>query len=334
MYVARKRGELRDSMNNTNHSTRITIITPTYNASRWITDLALSIQRQTRIDWEWIVMDDSSTDNTLALLHSLAKNEPRLRVFVKENGGPSDARNHAYTHSNPESQYVVFIDQDDIWEPDALERLIGALEAKPDCVAAQGIARYINSAGEFHRPGFLEDHQRARWGVENGKAVLWPADRPTTFAVEALTERIITAGTVLIRRDALDRAAQLCEHHTPFNAEIWFWEDWDLWLRLTRLGPIAFYDYPVLRYREHDSNLSKTRKLARENDAVRARMIASLPKDSEEYRIALLGRRFHHLMVAQKRLGWIGEHLRHLKLHHAVAELVRMGGDATRAYGK
>jgi glycosyltransferase involved in cell wall biosynthesis len=312
----------------------ITIITPTYNAARWITDLALSIQRQTRTDWEWIVMDDSSADDTLALLHAFAKNEPRLRVFVKENGGPSDARNHAYVHCAPDTQYITFIDQDDVWEMDALENMVAVLEAKPECLAVQGLARYINHSGEFHREGFLEEHQRSRWGIENGKPVLWPEDKPTTFAVEALTERIITAGTVLIRRDALDKAAQLCPHKTPFNAEIWFWEDWDLWLRLTRLGPIAFHNYPVLRYREHDSNLSRTRKLARENDAVRARMIALLTPGSEEHRIALLGRRYHHLMVAQKRLGWIKEHLRHLKLHHAIAEIMRLGRDATRAYGK
>ena len=133
------------------NNTRITIITPTYNASRWITDLALSIQRQTRIDWEWIVMDDSSTDDTLALLHALAKNEPRLRVFVKENGGPSDARNHAYVHCSSTSQYVAFIDQDDIWEPDALERLIGALEAKPDCVESFEISPCLTNPASAKR---------------------------------------------------------------------------------------------------------------------------------------------------------------------------------------
>jgi glycosyltransferase involved in cell wall biosynthesis len=315
-------------------NTSITIITPTYNASRWITELALSIQRQTRIDWEWIVMDDSSTDDTLAMLHALAKNEPRLRVFIKENGGPSDARNHAYTHANPQSLYVIFIDQDDVWEMDSLERMVAVLENNPECVAVQGLARYINDAGEFHREGFLEEHQRARWGIENDRPVLFSETKHTTFAVEALTERIITAGTVLIRRDALDKATELCPYKTPFNAEIWFWEDWDLWLRLTRLGPMAFHNYPVLRYREHDSNLSRTRKLARENDAVRARLIASLPPGSEEHRIALLGRRYHHLMIAQKRLRGLGTHLRRLHLHQVLFEVLRMGRDATRAYGK
>ena len=76
------------------------------------------------------------------------------------------------------------------------------LNAHPEAPAAYGLARYIGKQGELIDLGVCEGHQRFRLGLEHGRVIVWPRDRPTTFAVEAVMERVMTCGTVLMRRAA------------------------------------------------------------------------------------------------------------------------------------
>lgn len=100
---------------------KVSIITPAYNAEKWICKTYQAIQSQTHIDWEWLITDDCSSDGTFKLLKTLAECDNRIRVFQNaENSGAAVSRNNSM--SNAMGDFIAFIDSDDIWLPNKLEK--------------------------------------------------------------------------------------------------------------------------------------------------------------------------------------------------------------------
>lgn len=101
----------------------VSVITPCYNSSKTIGQTINSVLQQTFFDWELLIVDDASTDNSLGLIYSLVKNNLKVRVFsLKENVGAAEARNVALREAR--GRYIAFLDSDDIWIPNKLERQI------------------------------------------------------------------------------------------------------------------------------------------------------------------------------------------------------------------
>ncbi len=105
----------------------VSVIMPTYNYGRYIADAVRSILAQTFGDFEIVVVDDGSTDNTPEILAGMA--EPRLRVIRQENAGTPAARNRG--REMAQGQYITWLDADDMWRPTFLERHLAVLEAEP-----------------------------------------------------------------------------------------------------------------------------------------------------------------------------------------------------------
>ena len=100
-------------------SPRISVITPAYNADKYVKQLTRSVLSQRNIDFEWIIVDDCSTDNTFVALRAEVGHDPRVHLIrASRNGGVSAARNLALAHAVGE--YVCFLDVDDSWAPDKL----------------------------------------------------------------------------------------------------------------------------------------------------------------------------------------------------------------------
>ncbi|RXI22993.1 MAG: hypothetical protein C7K11_08335 [Candidatus Amulumruptor caecigallinarius] len=100
----------------------ISIILPVYNCEETIKRCIESVFKQTHKEWELIIIDDGSTDKTLALAQEATSDNPRVTVITQDNAGVSAARNAGLKQSRGE--YVTFIDGDDWWEPEFLESLI------------------------------------------------------------------------------------------------------------------------------------------------------------------------------------------------------------------
>jgi teichuronic acid biosynthesis glycosyltransferase TuaG len=99
----------------------ISIITPSYNASAFIDQTIESVRKQTWVNWELVIVDDCSTDNTRETLKQYAAEDERIKVFyLKENSGAAIARNVALQQAR--GRYVAFLDSDDAWKPEKLER--------------------------------------------------------------------------------------------------------------------------------------------------------------------------------------------------------------------
>lgn len=120
----------------------ISIITPTYQSERYLMAAIHSVQRQTYQHWELLLADDYSTDGTRRMILEAAKADTRIRpIFLPENGGAAKARNAAL--SRAKGRYVAYLDADDLWKPEKLERQLHFMEKSQcgfSCVSYQVIS--------------------------------------------------------------------------------------------------------------------------------------------------------------------------------------------------
>ena len=101
----------------------VSIITPVYNATRWLPDTLASVHAQSLTNWEHILVDDGSTDGSLSLIETAGHLDSRIRLLHTErNGGPSTARNLAIAAAR--GRYIAFLDADDLWLPEKLARSV------------------------------------------------------------------------------------------------------------------------------------------------------------------------------------------------------------------
>lgn len=107
----------------------VSIITPSYNSSRFISQTIESILSQTYTNWELLITDDCSTDNTREIVKSYQRKDPRIKFFqLKENSGPGVARNHSIEMAK--GRFIAFCDSDDRWYPEKLEKQLAFMQEK------------------------------------------------------------------------------------------------------------------------------------------------------------------------------------------------------------
>ena len=98
----------------------VSIVTPAYKATRFVADTIRSVQAQTYANWEMIIVDDCSPDDTCAVVEQFSKKDPRVRLIRQQkNGGPAMARDMALMNAN--GRYIAFLDSDDLWLPTKLQ---------------------------------------------------------------------------------------------------------------------------------------------------------------------------------------------------------------------
>jgi teichuronic acid biosynthesis glycosyltransferase TuaG len=106
----------------------VSILTPTYNTEKFIRSTIESAKNQTYINWEMILVDDASTDNTVAIIEEFVKKDSRIKLFkLPENRGNGFARNAALEKAT--GKYIAYLDADDLWFPEKLEKQIQFLKA-------------------------------------------------------------------------------------------------------------------------------------------------------------------------------------------------------------
>ena len=100
----------------------VSVITPCYNGSKYIAETIESVMKQTYPNWEMLVIDDGSTDDSAKIVQKYAEKDARIHLIYQENEGSASARNHGIRLAK--GQYIAFLDADDLWEPEFLERQI------------------------------------------------------------------------------------------------------------------------------------------------------------------------------------------------------------------
>src|SRR5688572_7685006 len=93
---------------------RFGVVIPAYNSERYIEETILSVKQQTAKDWELVVVDDGSYDRTPEIVNRLAASDERIRVITQSNRGLRAARDQGFAALGPDSEYVAFLDADDV----------------------------------------------------------------------------------------------------------------------------------------------------------------------------------------------------------------------------
>lgn len=105
---------------------KVSVITPCYNAEKYISSTIQSIQNQTMTDWEFVLVDDGSTDNTAAIIHRFSIEDSRIKLLQKVNGGTASARKAGLEVA--QGQFIQFLDADDMLDPDKLRCQVEFME--------------------------------------------------------------------------------------------------------------------------------------------------------------------------------------------------------------
>lgn len=118
-----------DVMNTYQKNSLVSVITPTYNSEAYIWKTIDSVKNQKYQNWEMIIVDDCSRDNTVKIVKNEAEKDERIRLIeLQENSGAAIARNTAI--QNARGRYIAFLDSDDLWHPEKLEKQVAFMQEK------------------------------------------------------------------------------------------------------------------------------------------------------------------------------------------------------------
>ena len=115
-------------MNNEYQPGLVSIVMPCYNGAKFISETINSVQAQTYQDWELLVIDDGSTDDSKLIVREYSENDSRIILITQENAGSAAARNNGIRHAK--GQYIALLDSDDIWFPEFLNHQIEFMKRK------------------------------------------------------------------------------------------------------------------------------------------------------------------------------------------------------------
>lgn len=200
---------------------RFSIIVPLYNKAPYVRKALESIISQTFSDWECIIVDDGSTDNSLSVVKGLKIEDRRLKIFLQKNAGVAAARNRGVKESKGE--YVCFLDADDWWEATYLEEMDRLIKEYPD--AGLYATNYV-----YYKPG----KTHVALNLERGYM-----DYPKAY-YEGSSMPVWT-GAACMPRKVFDEMG-------GFPVGIKLGEDFLLWAKTAIHYPIAFSEKPLAYY--------------------------------------------------------------------------------------
>lgn len=204
----------------------VSIVTPAYNAQRYIRETIISVQAQTLTDWEMLVVDDCSKDETASIVSMLAAQDPRIRLLQQQqNSGPAAARQRALEAAK--ARYIAFLDSDDIWLPNKLAHQLDNMRATGAAMTFTGYRR------------ISED------GSRTGRLIRVPAKLDYR---QLLKNTAVATSTVIVDR----------EKTGMFSMTRTYYDDYALWLELLRRGHIAHgLREDLMRYRIVSRSVSR-----------------------------------------------------------------------------
>ena len=209
----------------------VSIIMPAFNASKTIFDSINSVQSQTYQNWEMIIIDDGSTDNTKDIITPFLS-DYRIKYLRQLNSGPSIARNNGINKAK--GKYLAFLDSDDIWKPNKLELQLNHFIRNPNCCLIHTNYSTFESNTQNSKP-FRQTPWFSNWD-ENERLLMFD-----------------TIGTLTVLTET-----QLIKNLGGFNNDLHGTEDWDLWIRVSKEGKIFKLNDDTAYYRIHPHGISQS----------------------------------------------------------------------------
>ena len=204
----------------------VSIIMPAYNAENTIVESIGSVLRQTYTNWELIVINDGSKDSTTEVVSEI--NDKRIRLIEQENGCVAKARNNGI--NNAKGEYIAFLDSDDLWLEEKLERQIRKLVDGKYKMCYAKTWCFIDNSNQIY-DGFVN-------------VALDFEDKDKILIYD-----FIPILTVLIMKNVLDEVGY-------FDETLRGVEDWDLWIRVLQKNEAIYLDEFLAKYRVSSTGLS------------------------------------------------------------------------------
>jgi len=229
----------------------VSIIIPAYNCAPYLAATLNSVSEQTERDLDIVVVDDGSTDATLAIARNAAAADRRIRVYTQPNmGTPSGARNHGIREANGE--FITFLDGDDLYHPEKIARQLAAFARCPELdVVFADVIRFENDLDAatnergLAKLGYLE--KTAAFMVRHSDTLYLCERNFYNFMSTQITA--VNTQTIMIRRELLNQES------LPFREDWPVGEDIDLWFRLALRARLGYLDEPLAYYRQRPASL-------------------------------------------------------------------------------
>lgn len=202
---------------------KISVVMPCYNSAHVIGKTIANLYRQTFQNFELIVVDDGSLDNSLEVLQEITTLYQNIKIISQQNKGPGPARNRGLEAASGE--FIAFLDSDDSWHPELLAKLYHKLEENPNCVLAYCGWQNIGLSAEKSQPYIPPDYQENDKFAALLRSCPWPIHA-------ALTHKF-----------AIDQVG-------GFNENWLTAEDFDMWIRIAMFANIVRVP-EVLAYYHH-----------------------------------------------------------------------------------
>lgn len=256
----------------------VTVVIPTYNAQAFIEETLRSVLDQRGASLEVIVVDDGSTDGTCAIVEGM---DSRIRLVRQTRGGVCVARNRGLAEAR--APFICFLDHDDVWHPDKTQAQLRAFDEHPDAVLVhtdyvmwrQGPdARFAPAASLLDaQPDTALDPDNSGWAYHH-----------------LLVDSFILTSTAMLRTEAVREVG-------GFDPALPYSEDWDLWLRLSRLKPFVKLRGRFALYRQLPTQGSRVARDVDYRTELLKRAIARWGTSSPNGEA-------HDERLIQRRMGW------------------------------
>lgn len=294
---------------------RVSVVVPNYNYAPLLPERLRSIFAQTRRDFEVILLDDASTDDSVAVLERVV-DPPRVRLVRNAENGGNPFRQWAKGIALAQGAYVWIAEADDSADPRFLERLAGVLDAHPGVGLVHCAFRRLDAGG------VAEDMSGIWWRDLDPER--WRRDHVAPGAEElrwlACWNVISSASGVVFRRSVYEAAGGV-------DVSFRLAGDWDLWVRMARLADVGFVAEPLNVWRWHGGSVREAAAKSGEEQREVERVLARIARATGTSPEALVAS--YHRRHAESALRWRNAPLAR---KHAAALLRRrpLAGDTWR----
>ncbi|WP_020482957.1 glycosyltransferase family 2 protein [Methylomonas sp. MK1] len=263
-----------------NNPPLISIIIPVYNSEKYLEEALQSALSQTYNNIEIIAVNDGSTDSSQDILKKYADS---IKILSQPNLGASAARNLGVSVSS--GDILAFLDSDDIWDKNKLERQLEVLENHPEAIGLYSDVRYIDAQGNLIK---ATDAYRTGWCSGN---IL----EPLLFGKGVFG---FSPSLVIIRRKNFELAG-------GFPEDVRQYEDYGLWLKLSLQGPFLYLIDTLSSYRRHPASLTASKQVHEEQLYGQYRALLSCKSQLENHeKLSTRTLYFNELYECSKSLGW------------------------------
>ena len=276
----------------------LSVIIPTYNGSKYLASALNSVVVQQDSEIECVVIDDGSTDNTLAIVGEF-EDRLNIKLITKARAGNWVANtNHALKEAA--GKYACFLHQDDLWLEGRLERV------------KKAIAAYPQAKLYLHDSVFID---------ELGKPLgLWRcplASKQHIISADEMVGKLLVQNFVAIPAPVFERSAAL--EIEGLDCDLWYTADWDFWLKLAALGDTCYIPRPLAAFRVHGDSqtIRRSSSIAEFRQQMRSVVDKHLPQSSQKVsRVAFFSTEVNTTLAAM--------------VHGESPNLLKLGLDFTR----